>query len=121
MSFSGDIKNFTKKTTAKGERVYRRTVLALFANIVRGTPVDTGRARANWNIEINTVDTSTSDNTTPKRPTLGGLKLTDNVFISNNLPYILPLEHGHSAQAPAGMVKTALLEFRGIVDGNARN
>ena len=30
--------------------------------------------------------------------------------IANNLPYVEALENGHSKQAPAGMVKLALLD-----------
>lgn len=35
---------------------------------------------------------------------VGGAKLGDVIWQTNNLPYILPLENGHSRQAPEGMV-----------------
>lgn len=33
------------------------------------------------------------------------LKLGDTAYLVNNLPYAVPLEYGHSSQAPAGMVR----------------
>ncbi len=47
------------------------------------TPVDTGRARQGWSIE----------------------KTRTGYLISNNVTYIVPLEYGHSSQAPAGMAR----------------
>jgi len=49
----------------------------------------------------------------------------ESIFIVNNLVYIIPLEHGHSQQAPAGMVGVTIAEYPGIVrlaaetEGNA--
>jgi hypothetical protein len=31
------------------------------------------------------------------------------IFIANNLPYIVPLNNGHSQQAPMGFIQTAIL------------
>ncbi|WP_256203847.1 MULTISPECIES: hypothetical protein [unclassified Pseudomonas] len=39
----------------------------------------------------------------------------------NNLPYAIPLEYGHSTQAPAGMVRVTLANFQHIVDEAIRN
>jgi hypothetical protein len=42
-------------------------------------------------------------------------------YITNNLPYAWRLEHGHSKQAPAGMVGLTVVEFAGIVDKAAND
>ena len=42
-------------------------------------------------------------------------------FIVNNLPYAIPLEYGHSTQAPNGMVRITVERFQQIVDAAARN
>jgi hypothetical protein len=39
----------------------------------------------------------------------------------NNLPYAVPLEYGHSKQAPGGMVRITLARFQQIVDEAIRN
>lgn len=33
------------------------------------------------------------------------------IYITNNLPYALPLEYGHSKQAPAGMLRVTFAEI----------
>ena len=42
--------------------------------------------------------------------TASGSQLGDDIWISNNLPYIEALEEGHSQQAPHGMVALSLAE-----------
>lgn len=133
MSFGSDINKFKKKTEKAALMVFRGTCLDLFGRIVKRTPVGNpgewigeapqgyvgGRARSNWQFAINTVNTSTTDATGGSdRPKTTTLRVGDSVYITNNLPYILPLEHGWSAQAPAGMVKVTVSEFKNIVRRN---
>ena len=89
--------------------------------IMRRTPVDTGRARANWNASIGAPDTTTTENTS-FMSALSNLQSVSAGFdlfkgqefwISNGLPYIQPLENGHSAQAPKGfMVRGAVSQMK---------
>lgn len=79
------------------------------------TPVDTGRARANWFMAEGAPETSTTDAKTPKtydRADFQGNGVP--IFITNSLPYIVPLEYGHSKQAPAGMVRVTLAEIAAV-------
>jgi len=39
---------------------------------------------------------------------VSGLKAGGVTYLSNNVPYIMPLEYGHSTQAPAGMARVAV-------------
>ena len=48
------------------------------------------------------------------------LKLGDTAYLVNNLPYAVPLEYGHSSQAPAGMVRVTIAEFQQIVEAAVR-
>lgn len=76
--------------------------------IVEKTPVDTGRARANWFVAEGAPRLDTTEGTVPSsRPALTGESV---IYITNSLPYIVPLEYGHSEQAPAGMVRVAIAE-----------
>ena len=45
-----------------------------------------------------------------------GLKAGGTVYLTNNLPYIMALEYGHSRQAPAGMARITVAYFQKIVD-----
>lgn len=85
--------------------------------IVQGTPVDTGRARANWFVAEGAMRTDTTASTTGvARPALKGESV---IFISNSLPYIVPLEYGHSGQAPNGMVRKAIAQVATEVTAGA--
>lgn len=117
MSFSGDIDKFIKKTSNKIELAVKRTSFILFSKIVALTPVDTGRARGNWVVSLNSIDRTTSDITSTlssaiQNNELNRFKLNDTVYITNSLPYIMALENGSSKQAPGGMVKLTVLEFK---------
>jgi hypothetical protein len=108
-----------------GNRLVQEVALVVDRELVMGTPVDTGRARSNWQVS---VAAPTRDQIAAYRPGLGGSSGPANtqaamdqaaqaikarqpeqdVFISNNLPYIKRLNEGHSAQAPAGFVERAI-------------
>ncbi|MNT90915.1 hypothetical protein D3C72_2319290 [compost metagenome] len=42
-------------------------------------------------------------------------------YLINNLPYAIPLEFGHSNQAPNGMVRVTIARFQQIVEQAIRN
>lgn len=88
-----------------------------------GTPVDTGWARANWVPSVGAPFTGKADQREPtpaqlaKRQqdqTQGGnavlaWKPADGaIFVTNNVPYIQPLNDGHSPQSPPGFVQKAI-------------
>lgn len=108
----------------KLDRVMRIAVLELTGGLVDETPVLTGTARANWNFSTNQPDTSTYTvpNPVPNDPRMtayaikqeanrarvsGGWKASDGTpaYITNAMPYIVPLEEGSSDQRPARWVR----------------
>lgn len=110
----------------KLDRFMRGVMLEATGRIMRRTPVDTGRARANWNASVNRVDTSineaatVADGPTKSRAnarTVGAIRFSkgDVGFLHNGLPYIVPLEDGSSTQAPQGMVRITMEEMRSFV------
>lgn len=115
MSFSDDIRKFAKKTNKRIEDVMQASAISVFSSIVLRTPVDTGRARANWLYSQDEPRTDTTEKT--KAPIMSRqVKKGLNHIISNNLPYIEKLESGDgSAQAPNGMVKVTTTEFEAVV------
>ena len=85
--------------------------------IVSRTPIDTGAARSNWYISINNPNTIFDKNKTDGN--LSGLDLHQlstrsfrQIYITNNAPYIVRLNEGHSVQAPAGFIEAGII--RGI-------
>lgn len=97
----------------------------LRSNPPLGTPIDTGWASANW---VPSVGEPFDDRAAAqiKEPTAGQVmarqqlaqqgindvlswRNTDGpIFSTNNVPYILPLNNGHSAQSPRGFVQAAM-------------
>lgn len=120
MAELGDLNGILKKAgntiAENADRLTRRCALAIDAAVVLATPVDTGRARANWQVEIGSPASGTVDPTDKSgqaaldagKKVIEGYKSGDAIYITNNLPYIERLNDGWSAQAPAGFVEQAI-------------
>lgn len=108
------------------EQVIKKLALDVVANLSRapsegGTPVKTGWARANWIANVGAAINDPAGDPEnvaqaegEKQAGLGkvlGYRLSaGSVYISNNVPYILRLNEGHSKQAPKGFVQAAIQE-----------
>jgi len=111
--FAIDLKKFGRVTREQAQMIVRKIIIDLDTRVVLSTPVDTGRARGNWYPSIG--EPSSARNDENYDPSGGGsvaaatgmamgVKLGQLAWLTNNLPYILPLENGWSKQAPSGMV-----------------
>lgn len=125
MSFASDLNKFRIKTGLRAETVCRKVLLDLTTDIVRATPVDTGHARANWQVslsaaaggEIQGNDKGGGQSIAAALPTVQLFGPGKVAYIANNVPYIMPLEYGHSSkQAPAGMARIAVAKWQAIVN-----
>lgn len=128
--FRRNMDRLAAKVDRGATRIQRTTAGAILQAVVLGTPVGNptlwqkkppagysgGRARANWQVGLGgpvegnvdkkdpagsaTIGTGRSriDTSQPGRP----------IHLTNNLPYIIPLNEGHSTQAPAGFVEAAV-------------
>ena len=129
-SFALDVSKFAVKTGVALDAVARRVAFEVGNGVVLKTPVDTGRARANW---IPCVGSIPKGIVALTDKTGGGARSAMQsavkefgsgkiIYFANNLPYIQRLEDGWSKQAPAGMVHLTLLEvvtkFNSIVKGS---
>lgn len=121
------LQDYTKKVIPEVIRDYQVAIAyRMYVNVVQLTPVLTGHARWNWVPSINTpnagelegvagVDT-TGENLTSRehskfqriRRELLKMPLGQTLWITNNVPYIQPLEDGWSQKAPEGMARVAL-------------
>lgn len=122
MSFASDIAKWAKKTGLATERVPAFVCLSLSEKIIGRTPVDTGRAKGNWQATIASPAAGATDTTDPAgaaaiaKAAVVAQAASGNVFyLVNNLPYIRRLEYGYSSQAPAGMVRVTAQEFEQAV------
>lgn len=118
-SFSADLNAFSKRTGVDLEVAVRKVALEIFDGVTKKTPVDTGRAKGNWNFSVNSINESvdeeaksTGQGRPAKSPNIqkgDGLK---QIYITNSLDYIYALEHGYSGKAPKGMLAITVNEIR---------
>lgn len=121
MSFTADLTKYAKKTKSDIGTAKRAIVFNVFREVIKRTPVDTGRAKSNWFVSEGVPSTQINQRT--DKSNLGNIgkhsaqelkSITINLgfdFLTNNLPYIGSLEYGRSDQAPLGMVRTTLRQF----------
>ena len=139
--FALDLNKFVEKAGEAANAAIKDICLDLTSRIILKTPVDTGRARANWQTSIGNPITTTIEfskdagsNAIAPNQSAGShfaiasaqmmaFQAPGNVFyISNNLPYIASLEFGlystgpktvggFSRQAPSGMVRISINEI----------
>ncbi|MBC3345440.1 hypothetical protein HU811_02170 [Pseudomonas sp. SWRI196] len=124
---AGKLKRGVKyaKPLTKAERDQNFNVNGLVA----GKDYVGGRFRGNWNFSIGSPDNSfriqpdPTGEATMARLVNGAIefKAGQTAFIVNNLPYAIPLEFGHSTQAPGGMVRITVARFQQIVLEAIRN
>lgn len=120
--FEAQILEVEQEIPDQANQFKRAVALHALRGIVLKTPVDTGRARANWQVGLMQAPTGTLD-VTPGGPGAANLAITqgsmeigrselkDDIWLTNNLSYIEPLEMGSSQQAPSGMVGVTLAEI----------
>lgn len=125
--FDIQVAKFAKKLNLAVVTLQRMVALKVFTKLVQGNPVDTGRARASWTVNVN------RPNRAVKPPKPSGtvaypeppfpevqVKLGETIWISNSLPYIFSLEQGHSGQAPNGWIRVSVEEVRQELRGLER-
>ena len=93
------------------DKILRDAATETYKELVELTPVDTGKARAGWNLSRGTPDASVpapgkKQYPKPETPTLEPGK--DTIYIASAIPYILPLNEGTSEQAPKRFVQAAI-------------
>ena len=121
--FADQLRMFEAKTTDKMNRAARKVSLDAFSEVIRMSPVDTGRFRGNWQTAIGSMPSGTVEATDPSGNTViakvqgvvAGMNPGDVIYMVNNLPYAQRLESGWSRQAPAGMVRLTVQRWQPIV------
>lgn len=118
--FGDKIKRVAVDVPKNADEIVRKVALAADQTIVMATPVDTGRARANWQVGIGNAPSGTVDYAGGAGGSIsyaiGAAKSVvttykgqpGGIWLVNNLPYIQRLNEGWSAQAPAKFVEQAI-------------
>lgn len=121
MAASDNIRRRAQTIIKRAREVTQGAALIADRTLVLATPVDTGRARANWNVGIGVLDTRERDPDPSGQAAIERGKqviasyTTGTIVIANALPYIEALDQGHSAQAPNGMTAQAIIAVHNYV------
>ncbi len=118
--FARRIQRRARQVETGGSAAVRATALVINQTVIFATPKDTGHAKANWQVGIDSPITKEIDEEDPGQgeATIGrnagmiraapkGMK---SIILSNNVPYINRLNEGSSSQAPAQFVQIAILD-----------
>lgn len=129
MSFSADLGKFVARAKGNIDTATRQATVLLAQGVILKSPVDKGRFRANWQFSAAGIQRAASMAVDPggqvtlhrlvaeiKQSRAGGV-----TYLSNSLPYAIPLENGWSKQAPQGMVKLTAQEFQQYVSQAAKD
>ena len=112
------IRKRARQVETGSSNALRTLALVINQTVIGATPVDTGHARANWQVgidapiskEIEEEDKSGEATIARNAGTIRGATPKKSIILSNNVPYINVLNEGSSAQAPAQFVQIAVLE-----------
>lgn len=123
-SFAQQLQRFRDETLGNMEEVFRRVMIEIGTTVIRLSPVDTGRFRGNWQFTVDAPASASLDNLDPDgHDTIARLvaevqhlSYGQTAYLVNNLIYSIPLEYGHSDQAPKGMVRITRDRFQQIVE-----
>ena len=139
-SFEDQMMAFAKKANMSVEKTVKGTAIKLFSAVIKSSPVDTGRFRANWTaagVQPSTVTTDMADKsgtaaTGAMVNYINSAKGQTVFTMANNLPYAHVIEYGgypgdgpntvggFSKQAPQGCVRVNVARFESILEEQAR-
>ena len=126
--FERSLHEISKKLEIDLDTVVRKVSFDIFRGVTERTPVDTGWARASWNISFKNIDLSIPAKPNSESAAIGindqqsaKLNLTlpnfPVVWITNSLPYIGALEAGHSKHSDKGfMVQRTIADVRRSIE-----
>jgi hypothetical protein len=122
--FSLNVRAFADRVEARRETVVRRVLMDIFRELVEATPRDTGYAQSCWAVDpasyppVNLARGGPgpySPRFAEGEAAIRSFRVGDGLvgYIYNNCRYIIPLEYGHSSQAPApyGIARKVLTRF----------
>lgn len=117
--FRRALRDFANRKTPEEVQKFQRIIaLDLLRRIVFRTPVDTGRARGNWQTTVGNAGSQAVDTVDPSgnavlsagAAAIASARPFSVITIYNNVKYIRKLEDGGSKQSPRGMVKVSVAE-----------
>lgn len=150
IKFAADLQGAADRLDITLAKFCQKLTYDLYQLIVMETPVDTGRARASWNVAVDEPDESVppaipeADQKQreeqrkagravgihpmfgqfaaqpPAPAVINGIDGKRKIFITSSLIYINALEQGHSQQRPHGMVRVNVAAMEATLEAAAK-
>ena len=128
LDFSATVDSWAKESADRMERIWKASTQELGSVANNGVPVDTGFARASFRASTDSMPSidpsSTNKSRTPTAQDFGQISATissatlgGTIYMGWTAAYIVPLEYGHSKQAPQGFARLAAAQWPQIVSG----
>jgi hypothetical protein len=122
--FAAQLVQFQADALAAIDQSVQDIVIQIGESLINLSPVDTGRFKGNWKFTVGapalystpTTDKEGDETIAALVAAVNQMEAGQVAYIVNNLVYAIPLEYGHSQQAPGGMVRITLARFQQIVD-----
>ena len=109
MKFSVDVRRFVEKTNLSLDAALRSIALEVLRRVVLRSPVDTGRLRGGWVVGLGSMPTGGGGRDPHGRGArtiergwgqIARAKMGQNIYIVNNIPYVLTIEYGQYPNPP---------------------
>lgn len=124
-SFAKRMRAFAKDIPRQQNEIKKELAIESVLQVVPDTPVLSGQARSNWTASLGSPNnsfilfgpfTTAGDNAVNRaRAVIAGAKPGQDIYLTNNLPYIERLNNGYSKQAPAMFFEIAIARAKGIL------
>lgn len=129
LNFSAQIDDWVKETEQRMTAVFRESAERVKNMAALGVPVDKGFARASIRGSTDSmpqIDRSATNKAgrvydagaaiSEVSLVIAGAQIGQTIFVGWTAAYILPLEYGHSKQAPNGFVRLAAAQWQTVVN-----
>jgi hypothetical protein len=119
--FAVEMDRLAKRIDAETSKATRQAALTILSRVTLATPVDTGRARANWICAVGSPATgirqwpdrggagqAAQSSISSGTPIILGAPAGQPIHVTNNLPYIGRLNDGWSKKSPKAFVELSI-------------
>lgn len=125
-NFTAQVSDWVRQTEQRLDAVFKQSAQEVIFDMQNRTPVDTGFARASVVVSTSAMPSIDPNKTGAGSGTyapdvqeialaIAGAEIGETIFAGYTAAYAVPLEYGHSKQAPNGMVRLAAQRWPAIV------
>lgn len=129
LKFDAQVDDWVRRTEERLQNVFHQSTQEVVSLAANGVPIDLGFARASIRASAQSMPPIDPQATNKAGLpgdfsaawaevvlVIAGSKVGQTVYVGWTAAYVMPLEYGHSKQAPAGFVRLAAAQWPVVVD-----